>query len=179
MSVIDVPSSGRAWREAVATASALPTSGNFTGDIRLVIDSRRIYRWTGSAWAYMGVLGNTISTGVTDMPTGSVGFRGPNHGIDYDENNFFYSDTFNTLGIGTATPTAAMHVNGSMRIDGSVGFYSTTPPDQYLPSGANGYGGSGGYEVRDDSTWTGDISSNTYRISDIVRALKLIGILAM
>ena len=179
MSVIDVPSSGRAWCDAVATVGALPTSGNFAGDIRLVTGSSLIYRWSGSAWVYMGVLGNVIETGVAGMTAGSVAFRGPSNIIDQDNANFFYSEGFHALGIGTATPTAAMHVNGSMRIDGSVGFYSTTPPDQYLPSGASGFGGSGGSTVLEESTWTGDISSNMYRISDIVRALKLIGILAM
>jgi hypothetical protein len=47
---VDIPSFGDYhWKSPVATAAALPATGN-TGDIRLVIDTSTVYTWNGSSW---------------------------------------------------------------------------------------------------------------------------------
>lgn len=42
------------WRAPVATAGALPSSGNVTGDVRLVIDSGELRCWLGGVWVSCG-----------------------------------------------------------------------------------------------------------------------------
>ncbi|ADU50180.1 hypothetical protein Tmar_0055 [Thermaerobacter marianensis DSM 12885] len=46
----DVTVAVRHWRPPVPTASALPASGNETGDARVVLDEASIYVWTGVVW---------------------------------------------------------------------------------------------------------------------------------
>lgn len=38
------------WRAPVATTAKLPSSGNFTGDARIVLSPISVYYWTGSTW---------------------------------------------------------------------------------------------------------------------------------
>lgn len=38
------------WGDAVANFAALPSSGNVDGEIRLTLDSDKLYRWDGVAW---------------------------------------------------------------------------------------------------------------------------------
>ena len=43
-------SGGGSWKSPVANASALPSSGNSVGDVRLTLDNFKINIWNGSSW---------------------------------------------------------------------------------------------------------------------------------
>lgn len=60
-----------------------------------------------------------------------------------------------------------------------LGFFGTTPAIQQATTGtATGFTAGSGTAVNDDSTFTGGSGSKAYRISDIVLALKNLGLLA-
>jgi len=73
-------------------------------------------------------------------------------------------------GTGTKIGTAATQ---------KIGFFNATPVVQQ--NGTNegtGFTAGSGTTTRDDSTFTGNVGSTAYRINDIVKALKNLGILA-
>lgn len=60
-----------------------------------------------------------------------------------------------------------------------LGFYNATPVIQQAGTGETvGFTAGGGTTVTDASTFTGNVGSTAYRISDIVKALKNLGLLA-
>jgi hypothetical protein len=60
-----------------------------------------------------------------------------------------------------------------------LAFWGAFPVRQYSTTGtSSGFTSGSGTAVKDDSTFTGNQGSTAYRISDIVRALKLCGIMA-
>lgn len=44
------PAGPTSWKPPVADESALPISGNTTGDARVALDSGNIFTWSGTAW---------------------------------------------------------------------------------------------------------------------------------
>lgn len=82
--------------------------------------------------------------------------------------------------MGKATTT---HDGGGTHIGKSsneqIGFFGATPVAQQSTTGTTaGFTTGAGTAAKDDSTFTGNVGATAYRISDIVRALKNIGILA-
>lgn len=60
-----------------------------------------------------------------------------------------------------------------------IGFFNATPVVQQNGTGeGTGFTAGSGSAVKDDSTFTGNVGSTAYRINDIVKALKNLGILA-
>ena len=60
-----------------------------------------------------------------------------------------------------------------------IGFFNATPVVQQSGTGeTTGFTGGSGTTARDDSTFTGNVGSTAYTISDIVKALKNLGLLA-
>lgn len=60
-----------------------------------------------------------------------------------------------------------------------IAFYGVTPVAQYSTTGTTtGFTAGAGTNVVDASTFTGNTGSTAYTIGDIVRALKLMGIIA-
>ena len=60
-----------------------------------------------------------------------------------------------------------------------VGLYAATPVAQHSSTGETvGFTAGAGTGVNDDSTFTGNVGATAYRISDIVKALKNIGLIA-
>lgn len=71
----------KSWREPVATAASLPTTGNLQGDARVAKDTGVAWVWTGSTWV-SGTVGPQGPQGIQGPPgpqgaTGSQGATGP------------------------------------------------------------------------------------------------------
>lgn len=62
------------------------------------------------------VNGNPIVTGSGSFTAGSVPFAGASGTLTQDNANFFFDDTNNRLGLGTATPTLTLDVRGRLGI---------------------------------------------------------------
>ena len=73
-----------------------------------------------------------------------------------------------------------IEIDGALNHDGStVGFYNGTPVTQYATTGTlTGFTAGVGTGVNNESTFTGDTGSTAYTISDLVRALKLVNLIA-
>ena len=100
----------------------------------------------------------TLGVGTGDSPT----FAGLTIA---DAGNIVLNTTTGTK-IGTATGQ-------------KIGFYNATPVIQQAGTGETvGFTAGGGTTVTDASTFTGNVGSTAYRISDIVKALKNLGLLA-
>jgi hypothetical protein len=56
-----------------------------------------------------------VITSTSSLTTGSVLFAGAGGGAIQDNANFFWDDTNNRLGIGTATPTVPLEVSGAVK----------------------------------------------------------------
>ena len=72
-----------------------------------------------------------------------------------------------------------IEMTGDMKLDGNVGFFNTTPVAQHSTNGLTG--GSSGPALPSvllGSTFTGNTGSTAYTISDVVKCLKDIGLLA-
>lgn len=63
------------WKSPVATTGALPTSGNFDGDVRLVLSDYSIHAWnaTSSAWISVAAGGSGTSRDYIDVPANLAG----------------------------------------------------------------------------------------------------------
>jgi hypothetical protein len=60
-----------------------------------------------------------------------------------------------------------------------LGFFNATPVIQQAGTGETvGFTAGGGTTVTDASTFTGNVGATAYRLSDVVKALKNLGILA-
>jgi hypothetical protein len=59
-------------------------------------------------------------SGSTALTTGSIPFATTSGYLAQDNSNFFWDDTNNRLGIGTATPAVALDVNGAINVRGGV-----------------------------------------------------------
>jgi len=63
--------------------------------------------------------------------------------------------------------------------DSKIGFFAATPVVQQSGTGeTTGFTAGSGTAVNDDSTFTGNVGTAAYRISDVVKALKNYGLLA-
>jgi len=107
------------------------------------------------------------------------------------------ADNYN--GFGTSTPTGTIETKGKdnaatinmlLKSNGgtqlfkvlnnsSLGFFAATPVTQPNGTGETvGFTAGAGTGVNDDSTFTGNVGTTAYRISDVVKALKNLGLLA-
>ena len=67
------------WKEPVANAGALPTSGNSDGDGRIALDTHTFFIWDGASWVPQGGGGAGIPSGGT---TGQVLTKNSNSNYD-------------------------------------------------------------------------------------------------
>ncbi len=94
--------------------------GAVTNDILQEIKNVRVNPITGALIVEANVTSTNTSIGSTipGATEGSVLFIGPGGTLAQDNANFFYDDTQNFLGLGTAaSPDATLHVAGSVRFD--------------------------------------------------------------
>jgi hypothetical protein len=100
----------------------------------------------------------TLGVGTADSPT----FGGLTIA---DAGNIVFNTTTGTK-LGTATGQ-------------KIGFYNATPVIQQATTGtATGFTAGAGTAVNDASTFTGGVGATAYRLSDVVRALKNLGLMA-
>jgi hypothetical protein len=100
----------------------------------------------------------TLGVGTADSPT----FGGLTIA---DAGNIVFNTTTGSK-IGTATGQ-------------KIGFYNATPVIQQATTGtATGFTAGAGTAVNDASTFTGGVGATAYRLSDVVRALKNLGLMA-
>jgi len=62
-----------------------------------------------------------LQSGTTLFTQGSIPFTDANGRLAQDNTNFFYDDANNRLGLGTASPQATLHVNGTVRFEDFAG----------------------------------------------------------
>jgi hypothetical protein len=128
--------------EEYASLAAFPLVG--TADtIYIALDTNVLYRWNGTAYVELSpnivsslefndangfdgtinLVGSVATLTITTALTlGSLPFIGTSGALTQDNNNLFYDDANNRLGIGTNTPTTPLDVFGSgiiSRINGT------------------------------------------------------------
>jgi hypothetical protein len=128
--------------EEYASLAAFPLVGA-ADTIYIALDTNILYRWSGSAYVELSpnivsslvfndangfdgtitLVGSVATLTITTALTlGSLPFIGASGALTQDNNNLFYDDTNNRLGIGTNTPTTPLDVFGSgiiSRINGT------------------------------------------------------------
>lgn len=105
-------------------------------------------------WAQSPATGGTLSTC---------------YGVKIDDHTGFHA-------IQTGT---GKHVFGDATANTLIGFHAATPVVQYTTTGTvTGFTAGAGTAARDDSTYTGNTGTKAYTVGDIVRALKLLGLIA-
>jgi hypothetical protein len=133
-----------------------------------------------------GILGVTTTTGVVASwaaTSSRIPFGSGSGGLLTDSSALTWSTGGSgaltlgdgaTLVVGTSTGTKIGTATSQ-----KIGFWNATPVVQ--PSGTGetaGFTAGAGAHVLDDSTFTGNLGSTAYRISDVVKALKQAGLLA-
>jgi hypothetical protein len=70
---VNIPNSGApTWKSPVATAAALPATGNTNGDTRVALDTSDIWEWNGTTWVLVaGPSGASPSFGIIQVPSGT------------------------------------------------------------------------------------------------------------
>jgi hypothetical protein len=128
--------------EEYASLAAFPLVGA-ADTIYIALDTNILYRWNGTAYVELSpnivsslvfndangfdgtinLVGSVANLTITTALTlGSLPFIGASGALTQDNNNLFYDDTNNRLGIGTNAPTTPLDVFGSgiiSRINGT------------------------------------------------------------
>jgi hypothetical protein len=77
-------------------------------------------------------------------------------------------------------PQHTLEVHGDTQLNGNLGLFGNTPQSQPVAGGlTTGFTQHGSTAVSVDSTFTGNLGNQAYTIGDIVRALKLLGVIAI
>lgn len=143
--------------------------GIFEHDLMVTSDTKMVFEGVGGTTYTVGdtyIVYTSASTALDIFVNGTNTLRQTTTlGTWADAFNFAFGTTTGTK-IGTATTQ-------------KLGFWNVTPVAQYATTGtATGFTAGAGTNVQDVSTFTGNTGSTAYTIGDIVRALKLCGVMA-
>lgn len=136
----------KSWREPVAAAASLPTTGNLLGDARVAKDTGVAWVWTGAVWV-SGTVGPQGPQGIQGPPgsqgaSGSQGATGPQGPQGNAGAAGAAGATGATGATGPAGPTGTAGSTGAKGDKGDTGDAGATGP--VGPQGPPGSGGSGG-----------------------------------
>jgi hypothetical protein len=98
------------------------------GDSRFVISEDAVYVYTSGGWGIVAAGAPSIGGSITGGTAGSVLFVGDGSTFAQDNDNFFWDDTDNRLGLGTSTPAELLEVAttaSSGVFFGGAGYYYT------------------------------------------------------
>lgn len=136
------------WKQPVATYTALPASGNSSGDVRLTEDTDRAFAWTGSTWQALAVdqngnlsVPNTITAGNGNVQLSSASFgsfltMNSNTGENY---SFVSQDNYMTLYDGS-TGQSVWKANNSGEWDSDAGGFCFAGANNYSADCSSGWG---------------------------------------
>ncbi len=129
LSLLHVDSAG--YPQFAKTFAGAPTAGDCAAATigRQTIDTTngRFYVCTGaSGWQYTSVGSAGGASNAAGTVTGVVQFRGANGLLAADDANLVFDDTNNRLGVGTAAPMAAIHVDDTY-LGGNTNYTSYMP----------------------------------------------------
>lgn len=175
------PGPSKYWSNAVANAALLPASGAAIGECRLTIDTKRIYEWNGTAWVVIGSGsgGDVLAANVAAITSNAVVFAA-SASLSGDYANLFWVPSTHSGGVATGGISSGTWYVSSARFNGNIGLYGRTPTPQYAPTGASGFTQNpSAVPAYDTSTSSGGLGSSQVGWGDVVKALKLNGILRM
>jgi len=169
---------------SIAEVSSLNNATNYAGYFRVRNNTGDAKSTATFYGVYSEADGQSVGTSTT-MIAGE--FKAQN-----GDNNYAVITSGGDSGFGLSSPTAILHVQGDFIAQStgankiietaesttSLGFYGSTPITQPSDTGeTSGFTAGAGTGVNDDSTFTGNVGTAAYRISDIVKALKNLGLL--
>lgn len=131
---------------------------NVNADGRIDLDSNDV------------VVGNPAGT--VDIDSNTVTIGNPAGTVDIDSNTVTVGNPAGTIDLDSNTVTVG-------NSGGLIGFFGVSPViRQSTMDTSAGFTQNSGTEVRETSTFNGNLGGNAYTIGDIVRALKNLGLLA-
>lgn len=110
-----------AFRFGMTSNSAfLALANGGSASVSAANTGRLIYNTTGqkAQWSFNGAAYFDAATYASALTTGSVPFANGSNQLAQDNANFFWDDTNNRLGIGTASPAVALDVRGAASFSG-------------------------------------------------------------
>ncbi len=115
---------------------------------------------------------NVNADGRIDLNSNDVVVGNPTGTVDIDSNTVTVGNPAGTIDLDSNTVTVG-------NSGGLIGFFGVSPViRQSTMDTSAGFTQNSGTEVRETSTFNGNLGGNAYTIGDIVRALKNLGLLA-
>ncbi len=115
---------------------------------------------------------NVNADGRIDLNSNDVVVGNPTGTVDIDSNTVTVGNPAGTIDLDSNTVTVG-------NSGGLIGFFGVSPViRQSTMNTSAGFTQNSGTEVRETSTFNGNLGGNAYTIGDIVRALKNLGLLA-
>lgn len=96
------------WKAPVASESALPASGNLTGDVRLELTDFGLYYWSGSGWVLISSGGGVSPGGSdTDVQYNSSGSFAGSGNLTWNGSTFAVTGGVNVSGLTASEPVVS------------------------------------------------------------------------